>query len=308
MMGRGLKWLGALIAWAVLAGPLHSVPARAAVETPSFPCSAARLPSERTICDAPRLAALDTAMVALYEALEGTLDRTARQELRGSQNAWRAARDACLYRRNCIARSYAARIDALRAALVPGMGRASIGADERRAIEQEARASERARIEREMQREEQKRLEEQARLDAARRERRSGLSTERRSRASGYCSDFVDRERVNEIACMAEIVRRCDGVGRRAACVDEQRFTNRDGRTITLTLEGERVLLNGERALRFGRDCVRERGGLYGFCFSTTRGARMPERADPRPRPTNPSQPPSSSRPPDLPRLGGRGG
>ena len=82
-----------------------------------------------------------------------------------------------------------------------------------------------------------------------------------------------------EIACIAEMVRVCEGLGRNRRCRDEQRFTNPGTRrTITLTLAGDGVTLNGQDARRYGRDCVREREGLYGFCFSTNRGASMPVR------------------------------
>lgn len=283
-------------------------PAFARVETPSFPCEAARLPSERVICRSDRLAALDTAMVALFEALERRMDASDRDALEREQTAWRASRDACGRRRGCIARSYAQRIEELTGELVPfarageaSAGRAERG-DERTArreaerVEQRRREQEAAARER-LERLEKQRAEQEARQrraeerraeerDLALREERrrserprthggNSFTFERTTRASGFCTSYLGRRRAREIACTAEFTRACERAGGGRQCRDVQRFVSPSGRDVTIEFQGDRVMLNGEPAARVSRDCVRARDGL-GFCFATERGVRMP--------------------------------
>ena len=263
------------------------------------------MPSERVICRSDRLAALDTAMVALFEALERRMDASDREDLDRVQTAWRASRDACGRRRGCIARAYAQRIEELTGELVPfarsrtqGLPRAGGSEDtarldgervEQRRREQEAAAEERLqRLER--RRAEERRAEErrererelalrQERRQQQRRDERGGsgnrFSFERTTRASGFCTSFLDRRRAREIACRAEFTRLCERSGGGRQCRDVQRFTAGSGRDVLIEFQGERVTLNGEPAARVSRDCVEARDGL-GFCFATERGARMP--------------------------------
>ena len=109
----------AVVAALVCASP----PSATAVETPAFDCRYAKLASERAICDNGDLAALDTAMVALYEAVLPLLSDAARSGFQRAQTRWRGERDACGGDAACIAASYADRIDDLRGILVPGTPR-----------------------------------------------------------------------------------------------------------------------------------------------------------------------------------------
>ena len=286
---------GALAALTLFAA--QAAPAMAAVETPSFPCNAARLPSEVAICRSDRLAGLDTAMVAIYEALEPRLEGGQRRDLRRSQNAWRASRDACGRQRGCIARHYAERIDELRLALVPGARERERGErrDDRR---QSARVEElEAEIRRQREafaeeRDQRAKLEEER--DALRAEiarlqaegdgfgrRRNGFSREFSRTSSGFCSDFVEGQRVSELVCKAEFVRSCEGS---RDCTTTSTFTLAGAATrrVTLAFEGDRILLNGRPARRYSDDCYRARAGLYGFCFGSRRGIAMPSRPQPR--------------------------
>ena len=195
-------------------------PARAEVETPSFPCSAARKSAEVTICVTPELAALDTAMAALYEAVEPTLDRRARARLERDQRLWRSNRDRCDGDSACIARAYAERIDGLMGGIVPNRRRGG-GEALRAELEAERRARDEAEEGQRAARQRAERLERQvaelrAALDGL--GRRGGGDRRRASREftrriDGYCTDFVSRRRVAEVQCVGEMKRRCERGG-----------------------------------------------------------------------------------------------
>lgn len=80
---------------------------------PSFPCSAAHLPAEITICRTARLAQLDVQMDALYHRIRGRLAGRQRRSLASSQRVWLGQRNACGYNVTCLQARYAERIQYL---------------------------------------------------------------------------------------------------------------------------------------------------------------------------------------------------
>lgn len=273
----------AMLAWSPAA-------ARAEVKTPSFPCSAARKPVEVTICVTPDLAALDTAMAALYETLEESLDRRARERLERDQRLWRANRDRCGGDAECIARAYDDRIEGLMDEVVPGRARRGGGggvtaaavARLREELDAERRARDEAEEARRATRERAERLErEVAELRAALdglgrrppRDERPRASRESVRQVEGYCADFVSGNRVAEVRCRGEFVERCR---RGESCLTTGRFALPGAREVTVRQQGDSVALNGAVAARLSEACYAERGGLYTFCFSARPGARPP--------------------------------
>lgn len=92
------------------AGCLFVVPA-AAAERPSFDCSKAASPSEKTICTSDRLARLDRAIAKAFRDLRS--DSNLAEELPKEQAAFLAQRDLCGSDVSCLAREMESRRAAL---------------------------------------------------------------------------------------------------------------------------------------------------------------------------------------------------
>jgi len=94
---------------AVFAAIISFEPTPAAAQ--SFDCAKARLATEIAICNSARLSRLDEEMASLYFGLPHYV----REDVKRSQRRWLRRRNACRYDRQCIARAYRRRIDALSA-------------------------------------------------------------------------------------------------------------------------------------------------------------------------------------------------
>jgi uncharacterized protein len=104
-----------------LALPLLILPTAAAA-APSFDCTKARTPVEQAVCADAGLAALDSAMAALYRTRLAAVAEAERAALGEAQRRWRQARDACAPGPDlpaCVAEAYRARIAELEAAEEP---------------------------------------------------------------------------------------------------------------------------------------------------------------------------------------------
>ena len=80
---------------------------------PSFPCYAAKLPAEITICRSPVLAHLDVQMANLYKAYRASSRGARRRQLVLLQRAWLRQRNACGYNASCIEQRYREQIRVL---------------------------------------------------------------------------------------------------------------------------------------------------------------------------------------------------
>ncbi len=82
---------------------------------PGFDCSTARNATEISICESRRLSRLDRRLTYWYgRAKERARYFDQTRWLRQEQRAWLRARNACGWRRFCIARKYRQRIRVLR--------------------------------------------------------------------------------------------------------------------------------------------------------------------------------------------------
>jgi uncharacterized protein len=79
----------------------------------SFDCSRARAPDEQTICNVPKLGALDEKMAAMFFALRGASSDSEKRNLTLEQSTWLKERGACGADANCIQSSYERRIKQL---------------------------------------------------------------------------------------------------------------------------------------------------------------------------------------------------
>ncbi|TBE36219.1 hypothetical protein ELH06_38365 [Rhizobium ruizarguesonis] len=88
-------------------------PSNKAQAQASFDCRRARLPSEKTICTHPDLAALDRQMGDIYARRLAPADVRTREELAAEQRQWLAQRDACGRDEVCLADAIERRLAAL---------------------------------------------------------------------------------------------------------------------------------------------------------------------------------------------------
>ena len=77
---------------------------------PSFPCSAAHLPAEITICRTASIARLDVQLDGLYHHIHSRLAGGRRRSLARSERAWLNQRNACRYNVSCLQARYNERI------------------------------------------------------------------------------------------------------------------------------------------------------------------------------------------------------
>lgn len=79
---------------------------------PGVVCTAT--PTERTICDSPKLSALDRELFAVYWDLFNRSDDAQRKKLRNEETVWVDQRNRCQGNEGCIEATYKSRIEQLK--------------------------------------------------------------------------------------------------------------------------------------------------------------------------------------------------
>lgn len=84
------------------------------IEGPSYPCARAGTPTERSICESPRLWIYDRVLSTVYEARRLTLPAEDANSLISTQRRWLERRDACGDDPACLEALYSSRMEQIR--------------------------------------------------------------------------------------------------------------------------------------------------------------------------------------------------